>query len=177
MLEHADAFITAGLWLSAVALLAVGVTLWHLWRRASVPEVAYGGVTLAPRRLRWLWTAWLVGATLLGSANDPLIMSTLDTDDPEAQAAASPADEIRRTSTSLPLPFYRYERENVTVGGVPVSSQELRGFVVPTPLLWAFLAYFFLVVRFNPDSRWTRRILHGRKHGRQREGEAEGGAT
>jgi len=163
MLEHANTIIAAGLWLSVVAFLVVAGTLWNLWRRDALPEVAYGGVSLTPRRVRWLWTAALLGSTVLGAANDPIVRSTSDMTDPDAEAAAAPTDQRRTVGRTVPLPFYRYEREDVTLGGVPVSSHELRGFVLPTHLLWTLLAYVFLVVRFNPDGRWTRRILHGRR--------------
>ena len=165
MLEHVGTIITVGLWLSVIALLVVAITVWNVWRRESFPEVAYGGVSLTPRRVRWLWTLALVGATVIGSARDPIIMNSVDMNDPDAEATAQARgdDGIRTTSMQVPLPFYRYEREDVTRAGLPVSSHELRGFVLPTPLLWTLLAYVFLVVRFNPDGRWTRRILHGRK--------------
>jgi len=163
MIEHADTIIAAGMWLSGIAYLVVAGTLWNLWRRSSLPEVAYGGVSLTPRRVRWLWTGALVGATLLGSANDPMVRSSVDLSDPEAEAAASPTAQTRRQSTSVPLPFYRYEKEEVSRGGMTLTTHELRGFVLPGELLWTLLAYLFLVVRFNPDGRWTRRLLHGRK--------------
>jgi len=166
MLEHAGTLITVGLWLSVVALLVVAITVWNVWRRESLPEVAYGGVSLTPRRVRWLWTAALLGATLIGSARDPMIFTSIDMNDPDAEAAAQVDADTRSTSRSVPLPFYRYEREDVTRGGLPISSHEMRGFVLPTPLLWTLLAYVFLVIRFNPDGRWTRRILHGRKGAR-----------
>ncbi|HSG09608.1 MAG TPA: hypothetical protein VLA36_14700 [Longimicrobiales bacterium] len=163
MIENAAVVITAGLWLSVVVLFVVAGILWNLWHRESLPEVAYGGVALAQRRVRWLWTAALLGATAMGSARDPMVTNTTTMEDPDARAAASPSDAMRTTSRNVPLPFYRYEREDVSLGGVAVASREMTGFVLPTPLLWALLAYLFLVVRFNPDSRWTRRILHGRK--------------
>lgn len=163
MIENAATIITVGLWLSVTVLFVVAGVLWNLWRRETLPEVGYGGVALTPHRVRWLWTAALLGATAVGSARNPMVSNTTTTEDPEARAAAAPGDATRTTSRSVPLPFYRYEREDVSLGGVPVSSREMRGFVLPTPLLWALLAYLFLVVRFNPDGRWTRRILHGRR--------------
>lgn len=169
MIEHADAIITAGLWLSVVALLVVTATVVNVWRRRTMPEVAYGGVALTQRRVRILWTAALVGATVIGSANDPMVVSSTDMRDPDAQAAAAPTAPSRSTSVSVPLPFYRYERNETSVGGVMLTSHELRGFVLPTPLLWTLLAYVFLVIRFNPDSAWTRRFLHGRKREQERD--------
>jgi hypothetical protein len=172
ILEHADAIITAGLWLSGVAFLVVAATLWNLWRRASLPEVAYGGVSLTPRRVRWLWTGALLGATLLGSANEPIVRSSVDTNDPDAEAVASLNDQTRRKTTTMPLPFYRYEKEEISRGGITLNTHELRGFVLPSELLWVLLAYVFLVIRFNPDSWWTRRFLHGRKRRWAREEQA-----
>lgn len=162
MLEHADTIITVGLWLSVASLLLVAVIIWNVWRRPALPEAAYGGVALTTRRVRWLWTLALLGATALGSANDPVVRKAEDGHDPDVAAAAAPTAQRRTVSRSVPMPFYRYEREDVFLDGEPVAYHELRGFVLPGPLLWALLAYLFLVVRFNPDSRWTRRILHGR---------------
>lgn len=169
MLEHADAIIAAGLWLSVVAYLVVVATVWNVWRRDAMPEVAYGGVAITQRRVRILWTAALVGATVVGSANDPVVVSSTDMQDPDAQAAAAHTGSSRSTSVSVPLPFYRYEKNETSVEGVVLTSHELRGFVLPTPLLWTLLAYLFLVIRFNPDSRWTRRFLHGTRRDRERD--------
>lgn len=163
MLEHANTFITAGIWLSVGAFAVLAGVLWHVWRRDVIPEVAYGGVALAPRRLRWLWTVALLGSIALGAAADPFLVTSTDMNAP-AEHEAAPRPEVTRTiDRTIPLPFYRYERKEVTVDGVPQSSHELRGLVLPTPFLLTLLAYFFLVVRFKPDGRWTRRILYGRK--------------
>jgi len=172
MLEHASGIITAGLWLSGVAYLLVAGALWNLWRRASLPDVAYGGVSLTSRRVRWLWTVALLGATLLGSSNDPIVRSSVDMNDPDAEAVAAVTDDVRQVTTNVPLPFYRYEKQETSRGGVVLTTHELRGFVLPSELLWTLLAYLFLVIRFNPDGRWTRRILHGRKAARDADTEA-----
>lgn len=163
MLEHAGSIISAGPWLSGVAYLVVASTLWNLWRREALPDVAYGGVSLTPRRVRWLWTAAILGATVLGSANDPVVRTSVDMNDPDAQGSVSPTADRREGSITVPLPFYRYEKVETSRGGVVMTTHELRGFVVPFELIWTLLAYLFLVVRFNPDSWWTRRFLHGRK--------------
>lgn len=148
--------------LSAVALLLVGLAIVNVWRRDSLPGVTYGSVSLSPRRLRWVWTGVLIGATVLGSAEDPFVQSTSQTEDPELQDGAGLG-----TSLSVPSPFYRYERERRYQGDRLAEESEMEGILIPWQLLSALFAYLILVVRWDPTSRWAIRLLRGRKAARE----------
>jgi len=145
--------------LSAMALLALAAALLNLWRRSAVPVFSYGGLTLSQRRLKALWVAFLLGAVALGSNNDPVLRFT---DDIEGAAVVDPGSNTTRSLT-IPLPFYRYERSSRFVGGALAEQHVLEGLVLPWSFVWALLAYYVLVVRWNPDSRLARRILEGRR--------------
>jgi hypothetical protein len=147
--------------LSAVALFALVAALVNLWRRPSIPAFSYGAVTLSQRRLKAVWFAFLLGALAVGSNNDPVLRYTEGTEGP----ASTSTDNTSNTtySVNIPLPFYRYERTARWVNGTMVDEHILEGLVLPWSFLWALLAYYILVVRWNPDSRWARRILEGRK--------------
>jgi hypothetical protein len=96
----------------------------------------------------------------VGSNNDPVATSTHDMENPELVEAS---DSRTSRSLSLPLPFYRLERERRIVNGEVAEEHVSEGVVLPWPFLWALLAYYVLVIRWNPNSRWARRILEGRR--------------
>lgn len=147
--------------LSGAALLVLLAAFVNLWRRPSVPPFSYGGVVLSQRRLKGLWFAFLFGALVVASNNDPVLRSTKDREGPGPTAEDVRAKSME-TSTNLPLPFYHYERTTRSMNGTVVEEHVMEGVALPWALLWALLAYYVLVVRWSPDSRWTKRILEGR---------------
>lgn len=147
--------------LSGAVLLVLLIAFVNLWRRPGVPSFSYGGVTLSQRRLKGLWVAFLFGALVVASNNDPVLRSTQDRDGPKP-TAADVHPKSTETATSLPLPFYHYERTARSVNGTVVEEHIMEGVALPWSLLWGLLAYYVLVVRWNPSSRWTKRILEGR---------------
>ena len=147
--------------LSAVGLMALVGALVNLWRRSEVPVFSYGTVTLSQRRLKAVWLAFLVGAFALGSSKDPVVTATEDRVDPTSPRAES--GRIVTRSLTVPLPFYRYERTRRMSNEAVVEEHVLEGLVLPWSFLWALLAYYVLVARWNPDSQWARRVLEGRK--------------
>jgi len=147
--------------LSAVALLVLAAALLNLWRRSHVPAFSYGAVTLSQRRMKTVWSAFLLGALAMGSNNDPVLHTTQNTEDPGPAVAVEGSNTTR--SVTIPLPFYRYEHSSRSVNGSLVAEHHLEGLVLPWSFVSALLAYYVLVVRWNPDSRWARRILEGRK--------------
>jgi hypothetical protein len=148
--------------LSAVTLLAFLAALVNLWRRPSVPPFSYGAITLSQRRLKGLWFAFLFGGLVVGSSNDPLVQHTEDRGEPLPASTEAPPNTTY-FGVDIPLPFYRYERNARSVKGKVIEEHIVEGVVLPWSFLWALLAYYVLVVRWNPDSRWARRILEGRK--------------
>lgn len=146
--------------LSGAALLVLAAALIDLWRRPEVPSFTYGAMPLSQKRLKALWVAFLVGALAVGSNNDPVLVRTDDTEDPALSRAEGPTS---RSSLSLPLPFYHYEREREVVNGAVAAEHVREGVVLPWAFMWALLAYHVLVVRWNPESRWARRVLEGKK--------------
>lgn len=159
ILEELGWLFPVGLVLSALCLLAFLWVLWQLWRNRDFPEVSYGGVSIPYRRVRWLWFVVMTGALGLGVMQDPFLTSTTTAEETEeVEGTATVASNVL-----IPLPFYRYEREKLSKGGVLVFEQRTTSLLIPWPLLVAFLAYFLLVRRWNPDSRWVRRFLLGRK--------------
>ena len=157
----------AGKVLSGVAVLLLLLAFWNVWRRESLPDVAYGGISLSTKRLRWIWVLVLAGGFALGVNEDPTVRSTRSMEDPEALASAS---DIRTVSINFPLPFYRFERERIFGAGELLSEQVLEGFVIPGPLISALLAYLILVVRWDSSNRFARRILQGRKWRKEMQG-------
>lgn len=145
--------------LSAIGLVALAAALLNLWRRPTVPSFSYGTLTLSQRRLKAVWVAFLLGAFAIGSNNEPVLRYT---DDTEGPAVVEPGP-VNTYSITIPLPFYRYERSSRSQGGALIEEHVLEGLVVPWSFLWALLAYFVLVVRWNPESRLARRLLEGRK--------------
>ena len=87
--------------LSAVSLLAVLALIVNLWRRPELPAFSYGTVTLSPRRRKWLWFAFVLGALGVGSSRDPVATRTDDMQNPELLAAA---DSRSVRSFSVPSP-------------------------------------------------------------------------
>jgi len=47
-----------------------------------------------------------------------------------------------------------------------VEEEVVEGALIPWALISALFAYLVLVVRWNPESRWALRALHGRRRGR-----------
>jgi hypothetical protein len=150
-----------GLGLSALTVLVFLWVLWRLWRTRDFPVVSYGGLSIPDRRVRWLWFIVMTGAFGLGVMQDPILTSNITAEETE-EVEGTP---VVSTSFLVPLPFYRYEREKEFRGGALVFDQRTTSLLIPWPLPGAFLAYFLLVVRWNPDSRWVRRFLFGRKGG------------
>ena len=163
--------------LSGIALFVLLAVFVDLWRRPSVPPFSYGGVTLSQGRLKGLWFAFLVGALVVASNNDPIVRRTSDREGPETTSAEVKATPME-TDLTVPLPFYHYERTARSVDGTVVEEHVAEGAALPWSFLWGLLAYYVLVVRWNPDSRWTKRILEGRRAAKRSkeptEGEAEG---
>lgn len=145
--------------LSGAALLSLAAALIDLWRRTEVPSFSYGAMLLSQKRLKALWVAFLVGALAVGSNNDPVLVMTDDTEDPALSRASE--GPTFRSSLSLPFPFYRYEREREVVNGAVAAEHVREGVVLPWSFMWSLLAYYVLVVRWNPESRWARRVLQG----------------
>jgi hypothetical protein len=150
----------AGKVLSGITLLVFLLALVDIWRRRSFPELSYGGLSLSQKRLRVVWFLILLGAFGVGINEGPIAISTRSMEDADVAAAAT---SFRTVSVSLPLPFYRYERQRVFGDGTLVEEEVTEGFLIPWSLLSALVAYFVLVVRWNPDSKMARRILRGRK--------------
>ena len=150
----------AGKVLSALALLVVLAAVVNVWRRRSFPGLAYGGIVLASRRIRWIWFLVLTGALGFGVNEDPILVSTRSMNDPEA---ADSAAVLKRVNLSVPLPFYSYRRERTFGDGVLVAEDVTEGFLVPWPLVSALFAYLVLVLVWNPNNPWARRILQGRR--------------
>jgi hypothetical protein len=101
----------------------------------------------------------MVGALGLGVVQDPFLVSTVTAEETEEVEAS----DIVSTGVLVPLPFYRYERAKEYRGGVLVFDQRTTSLLVPWPLLVSFLAFYLLVLRWNPESRWVRRFLLGRR--------------
>lgn len=147
--------------LSGAVLFALLAALVSLWRRPSVPPFSYGGVTLSRRRLKGLWVAFLFGALVVSSNNDPVLRRTQNREGPQLASADAHARFIE-TTMNVPLPFYHYERAARSARGTMIEEHIVESVALPWALLWALLAYYVLVVRWNPDSRWAKRILQGR---------------
>jgi len=160
MQANIEILLTVGKALSALMLIVVLVTIVSVWRRESFPSVGYGGVSLSFRRLRWLWVGIILGATGLGIAEDPIARLTHTHEDPEVLETAS---SLRNTGLTLPLPFYRYERESTYGDGELGEQLVVEGFLIPWPLFSGLLAYLLLVLRWNPENKWALRILRGRR--------------
>lgn len=151
---------TLGKVLSGLAsLLALGAVI-SVWRRASFPSVAYGGVSLSNRRIRWVWFLVILGGFTLGVGEDPVVTRTHSPDNPNSP---SPEQMTRAVTVSIPLPFYWYERVRYYEAGALVGESVAEGFLIPWQLLSALFAYLVLVLLWNPDSPWALRILRGRR--------------
>lgn len=156
----------AGKILSAIMILLLLLAILDIWRRRAFPDVSYGGKSLSQKRIRVVWFLVLIGAFGVGIDEDPIALSGRSMEDPEAAAAAT---SFKTVGVNLPLPFYRYDRQRVYGDGVLVEEEISEGFLIPWSLLWGLVAYVVLVVRWDPESKRARRILHGRKW--RREGE------
>lgn len=155
----------AGKVLSGITILIFLGTLVNLWRRESLPELSYGTVTLSHKRLRWLWVLFLAGAFAAGADGDPIVWDSSSFEEPiaDAEEEGGSGERLVQSEILLPLPFYRYERQSTRVDGRLVKDFVLEGVVFPWELLSALAMYYLLVLRWNPENRWTRRILHGSK--------------
>ena len=117
-------------------------------------------------RMRWVWTGALVGAFLSSALDDPIATQSDVSEDPERVAAAA---LTRSTSLTFPLPFFQYDRARTWVEDTPGADLEIaeetvvRGITFPRGLFAALFAYAVLVIWWNPESRWARRILYGKK--------------
>ena len=138
--------------------MLIGVVI-NVWRREFIPEVSYGELPLASNRMRWLWMTFLVGSTLAAASGDPVVISTYSFEDPDIEASLPPGAERTQSSLDLPLPFYRYTRQRVTSDGNILEETVTQGIPFSWGMMTAFLAYFVLVVRWNPENRWAFRIL------------------
>lgn len=135
----------------------------NVWRREFIPEISYGELPLAPNRMRWLWTRFLVGSTLAAVSGDPVVISTYSFEEPNIEASLPPGAERAQGSLDLPLPFYLYTRQLVTGDGNILEETVAEGIPLPWGMMTAVLAYFVLVVGWNPENRWALRILGGKR--------------
>lgn len=159
MTSNMETALTIAMVLSLVVLLLVVVAIINVWRRETFPEISYGGITLTQRRLRWLWFVVIVASLGLVAAEDPVVYTAVDRDDPELREDAA---SVRTVKMAVPLPFYRYDRERVYADGELARELVGRSILIPRALLTTLLAYLLLVVRWNPENRWALRILHGK---------------
>ena len=140
--------LAVGKGLSALVILLFLAAVINVWKRGSFPSIAYGGLTLSPKRTRWVWFLVLLGAFGFGVNNEPLTTSTRTREADVIPASGTPS---RTVGMTLPLPFYRFERHRTDVGGEIVREEVAESFVIPSPLLYALFAYLILVVVWNPD--------------------------
>jgi hypothetical protein len=61
------------------------------------------------------------------------------------------------------FPLYRYDRQRVYGDGVLVEEEIAEGFLIHWSLIWGLMAYFVLVVRWDPEGKRARRILRGKR--------------
>jgi hypothetical protein len=107
-----------------------------------------------------------VGALLSSTLEEPIATQIDTMEDPDRVAAA---EATRSTDLAAPLPFFSFRRERTWVADAPGAEWALaeetvtRGLTIPRGLFGALIAYGVLVVWWNPESRWARRILHGKK--------------
>lgn len=149
--------------LSGVMLLIFLGVLVNLWRHPSLPDLSYGGITLAWKRMRWLWFLFLTGALATGVSGDPVVSNVSTFTDAVESATDGQEQRAVQSSLSLPLPFYRYERERRSVDGRLVEETVVEAMVIPWELLSALVVYYFLVLKWDPENRWARRILEGKR--------------
>ena len=160
--------------LSVLTVAFVLLALFDLWRRKDFPLVAYGGVTLTKRRMRWVWVLVLVGAFGFAVKEEPASTRSFFSEGLDAVKAAGPS---RTVTVDLPLPFYRYERARYFADGERVGEEGAEHVSIPWPLLSALFAYWVLVVRWNPGNPFARRLLQGRRWRRELERENSGGSA
>ena len=166
MLDRLDHLIIgSGLVLSGLSLLVLVWMLVNCWRREALPAVSYGGLDLPARRLRWIWTLFLLGALGFGVAEDPIFYTTPNElgEDTAGAESVDPGADVVTWSLIAPLPFIRYEREVDRRGDLVIREASVWSFLIPTPLLGAMFAYLVLVVWWRPDRPSARRLLLGRK--------------
>jgi hypothetical protein len=84
-------------------------------------------------------------------------------EDPVTDGGQPRTGPLVTRQVQLPLPFYRYERVRQYRGEHLVEEEVLEGALIPWALISALLAYLVLVIRWNPESRWALRALHGRR--------------
>lgn len=176
-LTHFPLLLATGKVLSVISVALLLAAWFDVWRRPSFPDASYGGLSLSRKRIRWVWFLVLLGAFLVGIDEDPIAVSTYSMEDPDAHATAagelvapeggaeagSPDVTTKTVGLSLPTPFYRYERQRIYLNDVLASEEVVEGVLIPWALLWSLLAYWVLVVRWNPERGLARRILWGRR--------------
>jgi hypothetical protein len=166
MTEHIGTVLVVAKALSALALVVLVVALIDVRRRRDMPVISYGGLELSASRMRWLWFGLLVGSLGVAAAGDLLAMRSHSFEDPLTEDGHPRTGAVVIRKVQLPLPFYRYERVRQYRDGHLVEEEVVEGALVPWALISALFAYLVLVVRWNPDSRWASRALHGWRRGR-----------
>ena len=166
MTDHIDTVLLVAKALSALALVVLVVAVIDVRRRRNMPVISYGGLELSASRMRWVWFGLLVGSLGVAAAGDLLAMRSHSFEDPVTEDGQPRTGSLVTRQVQLPLPFYRYERVRQYRGGHLVEEEVVEGALIPWALISALFAYLVLVVRWNPESRWALRALHGRKRRR-----------
>ena len=166
MTEHIDVVLVVAKVLSALALAVLVVALIDVRRRGEMPTISYGGLELSASRMRWVWFGILVGSLGVAAGGDLIAMRSSSFEDPVTDDGLPRVGTIVIRRVQLPMPFYRYERVRQYRDGHLVEEEEVEGALFPWALLSALFAYLVLVIRWNPESRWALRVLHGRRGAR-----------
>jgi hypothetical protein len=166
MTEHIGTVLLVAKVLSALMLVVLVIALIDVWRRRAMPVISYGGLELSASRMRWIWFGLLVGSLGVAAAGDLLAIRSHSFEDPVTEDGQPRAGALVIRQVQLPLPFYRYERVRQYKGQHLVEEEIVEGALIPWALISALFAYLVLVVRWNPESRWALRALHGRRRGR-----------
>ncbi len=166
MTEHIGTVLLVAKVLSALMLVVLVVAVIDVRRRTNMPLISYGGLELSASRMRWLWFGLLVGSLGVAAAGDPVAMRSHSFEDPVTEDGQPRTGALVTRQVQVPLPFYRYERVRQYRDGHLVEEEVVEGALIPWALMSALFAYLVLVVRWNPESRWTLRVLHGRKRRR-----------
>ena len=163
MTEHIGTVLLVAKALSALMLIVLVIALIDVRRRRTMPVISYGGLELSASRMRWIWFGLLVGSLGVAAAGDPLAMRSHSYEDPVTDDGQARTGPLVTRQVQLPLPFYRYERVRQYRGEHLVEEEVVEGALIPWALISALFAYLVLVVRWNPESRWALRALHGRR--------------
>jgi hypothetical protein len=165
MTEYIGTVLLVAKALSALMLAVLVIALVDVRRRRTMPVISYGGLELSNSRMRWIWFGLLVGSLGVAAAGDPLAMRGHSYEDPVTEEGQPRTGPLVTRQVQLPLPFYRYERVRQYRGEHLVEEDVVEGALIPWALISALFAYLVLVVRWNPESRWALRALHGRRRG------------